>query len=305
MPIVHIVIKDAAGGRIRVDAGRAGERMEVPSVVKRHRLSTRIWHWVNALALIVMLMSGLMIFNAHPRLYWGQYGANSDPAWLEIGADAQGGYLKLGEARIGTTGLLGRWTDAEGQVQNRAFPGWATIPSTYDLAGARRWHLAFAWALSLPLLFFMIRAFWNGHARRDLGPRLAELAPRHLWQEVKDHARLRFPTGAQALRYNSLQKLSYFSVIFILLPLIILTGIAMSPGMNAAWGWVLDLTGGRQSARSIHFIAAFLLLALTVVHLVMVVLAGPINEVRSMITGRYRVPMKPDATHVPPGETSA
>lgn len=288
-----------------MDSEATGEHMPAPAVVKRHRLSTRIWHWVNALALIVMLMSGLMIFNAHPRLYWGHYGANHDPAWLEIGSDAEGGYLKLGETRIGTTGLLGRWTDGNGQVQNRAFPGWATIPSTYDLAAGRRWHLAFAWALSLSLLLFMIRAFWNGHAQRDLGPRLKELAPRHLWQEVKDHARLRFPTGEQALRYNSLQKLSYFAVIFILLPLIILTGIAMSPGMNAAWGWVLDLTGGRQSARSIHFIAAFLLLAFTIVHLVMVVLAGPVNEVRSMITGRYRVPMKPDATHVPPGETTA
>jgi Ni/Fe-hydrogenase b-type cytochrome subunit len=259
-------------------------------VVKRHRLSTRIWHWVNALTLFVMLMSGLMIFNAHPRLYWGQYGANADAAWLQIGSDDAGGYLMLGDARIGTTGVLGQWTDSAGQLQRRAFPGWATIPSTYDLAGARRWHLAFAWVLALGLIFFLIRAFWNRHAQRDLTPRLQELKPRHLWHEIKDHARLRFPSGEAALRYNTLQKLSYFGVIFILLPLIILTGLTMSPGMNAAWGWLLDLFGGRQSARSIHFITAFLLVAFIIVHLVMVVLAGPINEVRSMITGRYRVP---------------
>ena len=273
----------------------ATDRSPAPEVVKRHRLSTRIWHWVNALTVFVMLMTGLMIFNAHPRLYWGQYGANADAAWLEIGSDADGGYLKLGETRLGTTGLLGRWTDGSGNVQNLAFPGWATIPSTYDLAGARRWHLAFAWLLGLGLLVFLIRAFWNRHVQRDLTPRLEELKPRHVWQEVKDHARLRFPRGEAALRYNTLQKLSYFGVIFLLLPTIILTGLTMSPGMNAAWPWLIDLFGGRQSARSIHFIVAFLLLAFIIVHLVMVVLAGPINEVRAMITGRYRVPPPKEA----------
>jgi thiosulfate reductase cytochrome b subunit len=92
------------------------------------------------------------------------------------------------------------------------------------------------------------------------------------------------------LRYNTLQKLSYFGVIFLLLPVVILTGLTMSPGMDAAWPWLLDLFGGRQSARSIHFIVAFLLVLFVLVHVVMVVLAGPVNEVRSMLTGWYRVP---------------
>lgn len=268
----------------------AEQAVPVPPRVKRHRLSTRIWHWTNVIALVVMLMSGLMIFNAHPRLYWGHYGANADPAWLEIGADEAGGFLKLGDTRIGTTGFIGQWTDGEGQVQGRAFPGWATIPSSYDLAGARRWHLAFAWLFAFGLLVFMIRTFWNRHAQRELTPALAELKPKHLWQEVKDHARLRFPTGEAALSYNTLQKISYFAVIFLLLPLMILTGLGMSPGMDATWPWLVDVFGGRQSARSIHFIVALLLVGFIVVHLAMVVLAGPINEVRSMITGWYRVP---------------
>jgi Ni/Fe-hydrogenase b-type cytochrome subunit len=277
---------------------------DIPVVVKRHRLSTRVWHWVNALTVFVMLMSGLMIFNAHPRLYWGQAGANFDAAWLEIGADDAGGFLKLGETRIGTTGLLGQWTDGDGEVQRRAFRGWMTIPSSYDLAGARRWHLTFAWLLAVGLIAFLIRAFWNRHAQRDLTPRPAELRPHHLWQEIKDHARLRFPTGEAALRYNILQKLSYFGVIFILLPLLILTGLTMSPGMDAAWSWLLDLFGGRQSARSIHFIIASLVGAFILVHLIMVVLAGPVNEVRSMITGRYRVP-QPKAAPAPTEEAQA
>ena len=120
-------------------------------VVRRHRLSTRIWHWTNALTLVVMLMSGLMIFNAHPRLYWGQYGANYDPSWLQIGATKEGtGYLRIGELTIGTTGFLGA-RQVDGRLQKVAFPGWATIPSTYDLALSRRWHLTFAWVLALGL----------------------------------------------------------------------------------------------------------------------------------------------------------
>lgn len=261
-----------------------------PGLVKRHRLSTRIWHWVNAVTLLVMLMSGLMIFNAHPRLYWGHYGANADPAWLEIASDAEGGFLKLGETRIGTTGLLGQWTNDKGAEQRTAFPGWATIPANYDLAGARRWHLAFAWIFAFGLLAFMIRAFWNRHAQRDIAPSRAELKPRHLWQEVKDHARLRFPRGEAALRYNSLQKLSYFAVVFLLLPTIILSGLAMSPGMNASWPWLIDLFGGRQSARSVHFIIAFLLVGFTILHVVLVLLTHPLNQLRAMITGWYRVP---------------
>jgi thiosulfate reductase cytochrome b subunit len=257
--------------------------------VRRHRVSTRIWHWVNALTLLVMLMSGLMIFNAHPRLYWGQYGANPDYAWLEIGT-RDAGYLRVGSAKVPTTGVLGVWRGPDGAVQHRAFPRWATIPSDYSLADARIWHMAFAWLLSLGLLAFMLVSLVNRHFVRDLRIRLQEIRPSHLWHDIKEHARLRFPTGAAALRYNILQKLSYVSVIFILLPVMILTGLTMSPGMDSAWPWLLDLFGGRQSARSIHFIAAASVVAFFLVHIVMVVLAGPFNEIRSMITGRYRLP---------------
>ena len=267
-----------------------------PERVKRHFLSTRLWHWINVIAVLVMLMSGLMIFNAHPRLYWGQYGANFDYAWLEIGSTPTSGYFRRGSVQVPTTGVLGRWIDKNGNVQRRAFPHWVTIPSSYDLAAGRRWHLAFAWVLAVGLLAFLLVILVNGHARRDLMPRPKELHPRHLWHDIKEHARLRFPTGEAALRYNTLQKISYFSVIFVLLPLLVLTGLTMSPAMDAAWGWLLDLFGGRQSARSIHFICAMLLSAFILVHLVMVVLAGPINEVRSMITGWYRVPRDKEAS---------
>jgi Ni/Fe-hydrogenase b-type cytochrome subunit len=232
-------------------------------LVRRHRLSTRLWHWLNAVTLVVMLMSGLMIFNAHPRLYWGQYGANPDRAWLQIG-----------------------------DMNGLAFPGWMTLPSQYNLADARLWHFAFAWALAFGLLGYLVWSLFNRHIERDLHITRAEWRPAHIWRDVRDHAKLRFPTGAKALRYNILQKLSYCGVLFVLLPLVILTGLTLSPGMDTAWPLLVDLFGGRQSARSLHFIAMGGLVAFSAVHIVMVLLAGPFNEVRSMITGWYRLPQE-------------
>jgi len=258
-------------------------------LVRRHRLSTRVWHWINAGTLLVMLMSGLMIFNAHPRLYWGQYGANFDHAWLQIGSRGSHGYLEVAGLRVDTTGLLGVYTDGHGMVRKHAFPSWATIPSDYSLADARIWHLAFAWVLALGLLSYLVVSLVNGHLRRDIHITRAEWSPAHIWHDVKEHARLRFPTGLAALKYNVLQKLAYAAVLFVLLPGIIVTGLAMSPGTDA-WSHITVLLGGRQSARSIHFLCAFGLVGFFLVHIAMVLLAGPVNEVRSMVTGRYRLP---------------
>lgn len=228
-------------------------------LVKRHRFSTRLWHWTNAIAVIVMLMSGLMISNAHPHLYWGQYGANLDQPWFNP----------------------------------PEFPGWLTIPSTYNLALARHWHLFFAWIFAFGLLAHMVISIFNRHAG-DLRLHKAELAPSHLWADIKHHAQLKFPTGAAALKYNTLQKLTYIVVLGGLLPLLILTGMCLSPGLSPLTGWAIDLFGGRASARSIHFICAGGVALFIVVHLALVVLAGPINEIRSMVTGKFRVPPDPE-----------
>jgi thiosulfate reductase cytochrome b subunit len=225
------------------------------TLIKRHRLITRLWHWANAVALLVLLMSGLMIFNAHPRLYWGQYGAHADPAWLEIGGNEKVGFVRIGSAKVETTGVLGHWRDDAGKVQNFAFPNWATLPSAYSLSVARNWHFAFAWVLAIALMLFMLVSLFNGHVQRDLHIRRDEWSPAHIWADIKSHARLKFPTGEAALRYNILQKLSYIGVIFVLIPAMIFSGLTMSPGMDAAWPWLLDLFGGRQSARSVHFSA--------------------------------------------------
>lgn len=225
-------------------------------VIYRHRVATRIWHWVNAVAILILIGSGAMISNAHPRLYWGKYGANFDTPWLEV----------------------------------PRFAGWFTIPGSYSLALGRRWHLFFALVFAFGLLAYMVASLLNRHFGRDLRIRARELTPGHLWADLKAHLAFRFHDELNPRAYNIFQKLSYAAVIFVALPLAIGTGLAISPGMDAAWPWLLDLFGGRQSARTIHFLTASGITLFVIVHLTLVILAGAWNEVRSMVTGWWRVP---------------
>lgn len=260
--------------------------------VARHSVLVRLTHWVNVLCFALLLMSGAQIFNAHPRLYWGQYGADDDPAWLSIesptGADGARGLLRLGSLQLATTGLLGASAE-DGARVGRAFPAWLTLPSYQDLAAGRRWHLFFAWLFVLNGLLYLVGGLLRRHFARDLLPSRAELRPARLAHDIADHARLRFPKGPAARHYNTLQKLTYLAVIFLLLPLMVLTGLTMSPGMDAACPALLDLFGGRPSARSLHFISASLLVGFVAVHLAMVLLSGPWNHLRAMVTGRYAI----------------
>jgi thiosulfate reductase cytochrome b subunit len=259
---------------------------------RRHSLITRLTHWLNALCLAFLLLSGLQIFNAHPELYWGHYGGDGDQAVLTIGSDAQGGetrgFMQVAGAQFTTTGVLGV-SKFEGEEIPRAFPAWATLPSFQDLAAGRRWHFFFAWVFLFNGALYLGHSVLSGHASRDLLPTIRQLSPRHLWQEILDHARLRFPKGEEARRYNALQKLTYLTVIFGLLPLMLLTGLTMSPGIDAAVPALVDIFGGRQSARTIHFITASSLVLFVIVHVVMVVLSGTWNNMRSMITGHYAI----------------
>ena len=266
----------------------------VASMVYRHTLITRLTHWVNAIAMAILLMSGLQILGAHPALYWGNAGFEPAHAWLRIdtvGGAPVRGYLTLGSTRIETSGFLGV-SSSGGQQFSKAFPGWLTVPSWRDLTLGRRWHFFFAWVLVLNGATYLLAAALTGHLRRDLLPRASELGVRHLATELWNHLRLRFPHGEAALHYNTLQKLTYAGVIFVLGPLMVLTGLTMSPGITAAAPFLLDVFGGRQSARSIHFIAANLLVAFFVIHMLALLAVGVWNELRSMITGRYRITRK-------------
>ncbi|MEM4987554.1 cytochrome b/b6 domain-containing protein [Collimonas sp. H4R21] len=260
--------------------------------IRRHSATVRITHWLNVVCFSFLLLSGLQIFNAHPRLYWGQYGADADQAFIAISATQSGnvlqGFFQIGPLSIPTTGFLGV-SEEGGSATARAFPVWLTIPSYHDLGAGRHWHFFFAWLLVFNGLIYLAHGVWRGHFRRDLLPSEGQLTPQHLWQEIFDHARLRFARGEAARRYNALQKLSYLVVIFGLLPLMVLTGLTMSPGLDAALHFLPDLFGGRPSARTLHFISAFLLVLFVVVHVVMVIVSGLWNNLRSMLSGRYAI----------------
>jgi len=264
----------------------------------RHRLPVRIMHWINVLALAVLFTSGLQIFNAHPRLYWGKSSYTGQPPFLDIGArqgkdGAWHGVTRLYGTEFDTTGVLGVSTNAEGEPYRHAFPSWITVPGAYWLSLARDWHFFFAWVFVLNGIAFVLYAFASGHLRRDLLPTGADL--RGIGRSILDHVRFRHPEGEAARHYNVLQKLAYLAVVFVLLPLVILMGWAMSPWLDGVLpGWV-DWVGGRQSARSIHFIVAWLLVAFVLIHVFEVLVSGVWNHLRSMITGNFRIHAKEDS----------
>ena len=275
------------------EQGLAAEAQAAPprEVIYRHTVVVRVTHWINVLCLTLLLMSGLKIFNYHPALYWGNYGYQGVPSFISISGAVDPATSKpVGTTRIGdfsfdTTGMLGVTYDSNGRAMRGAFPVWATLGE--GLALARDWHFLMAWLFVANGAIYLLFGLFTGHFRRDLAPAVGELRPRHILRDIWDHVRLRHPRGEAAKRYNVLQKLTYLVVVFVLLPVIVLTGLTMSPAVTAALPFLFDLFGGRQSARTIHFLAANLLLIFVLVHIIEVVLSGAVNLMRSMITGRY------------------
>lgn len=257
------------------------------SLVYRQGLATRLAHWTWAVALFFLLLSGLQIFMARPDLYIGeQSGFSFDNSILSIRAEVEGdsleGITELFGWQFDTTGWLGA-VGENGALQPKTFPGWLTIPSGRDLATGRVVHFFFAWILVATLAAWLVASLINGHIRRDL--LIGRRDVRNLGREIIGHLRFRF---SREPRYNVLQKLSYLVVMFAILPLIVATGLTMSPSMDAWAPWLLDIFGGRQTARTIHFILMLMLVLFFVIHILMVIAAGPLNELRSMITGWYR-----------------
>ncbi|RKF35759.1 cytochrome b/b6 domain-containing protein [Paraburkholderia fungorum] len=263
----------------------------------RHTLPVRIMHWINVIAFFILLMSGLQIFNAHPALYWGKSSYTGRPPILQMVAKETEDGKVVGVTRIFgrefvTTGVLGASRGPDGDLVGRGFPSWATIPGPQWLSLGRRWHLFFAWIFVINGLAYVIHAILSRHLVRDLMPTRADW--HSIGSSLRDHLLLRHPKGEAAKHYNILQKLTYLIVIFGLLPLAILMGWAMSPRLDSIIpGWV-DWFGGRQSARSIHFIVALALVAFVTIHVFQVIITGLWNNLRAMITGRYRIPATGD-----------
>jgi thiosulfate reductase cytochrome b subunit len=199
----------------------------------------------------------------------------------------------VGSHTFVTTGVLGWSKGSEGTYTDRGFPTWATLPGPRWLAMGRAWHFFFAWVLVINGALYVTLGILSGHIRRDLW--LTRVDWRRLGHTFVEHVRLRFPKGEEARRYNGIQKLAYLMVIFVVAPLIVLTGLTMSPTMDAGWPWLLAVFDGRQSARTIHFICAMTLLGFFIVHIAMVILSGLWNNLRSMITGRYAIETTPAA----------
>jgi thiosulfate reductase cytochrome b subunit len=272
-------------------------------VVLRHRWPVRLMHWINALCLFVLLGSGLQIFNAHPALYWGKFSDFAHPALSMHGvraADGQlHGILTVGSHAFDTTGVLGASRE-DGKLESRGFPAWATLPGPRSLAMGRSWHFFFAWLLVINGISFLLYAWFSHHAGRDLLPNGPDW--RGFGRSLLDHLRFKHPQGEDALRYNILQKLAYVGVIYVLAPVIVLMGLAMSPHMDSVLGWLVSLVGGRQSARTIHFIAAMGFVTFIAIHLFMVLITGPLNQLRGMITGRFAIHVQ--AEPVPPADST-
>lgn len=225
-----------------------------PRRVYRHRVVVRATHWLNVVCLAILLMSGLQIFNAHAALYWGETSTFAHP-FLEI---------------------------------ENGFPGWITLPGYQDLATGRHWHFLFAWLFVVNGFVYLVTGLANRHFQKDLLPNAAQV--RGIGRSIRDHLRLRFPQGEEARYYNVLQKLSYVAVAFVLLPLMVVAGLTLSPAMDALFPWLPALFGGRQSARTVHFIVANLIVLFAAAHIVMVLVSGVWNNLRGMITGWYDLP---------------
>ena len=257
--------------------------------VYRHSIAARVSHWLWTLAMLVLLMSGLQIFNAAPYL---DASDKTNPARRVLAIDAHQlggangpvvGVTHIFGRSFTTTGLLGYTDDGAGTRMERAFPGWATLPGEQDLADGRLWHLAFGWLLTLSIVVYLIA----GAIRKDLRELILrpsdvpKLLPMQLY-----YLRLRKEPPPHGT-YNPLQKAAYTGVLFGFIPLIILTGLALSPGIDAIAGPITEVFGGRQFARLWHFALMSLLVLYFLTHMVLVFGTGALNNLRSMITGWY------------------
>ncbi len=271
-----------------------GEPAEKPTkiLVYRHSVLVRVTHWINVVCILVLVMSGLQIFNAHPALYWGHKSHFDDPLLsmrAENGPAGPVGVTRIFDRPFATTGVLGLSTGPNGELAARGFPSWATLPGYQDLATGRRWHFFFAWLFVVNGLVYVVASFLSRHVWRDLIPSRAQL--RGIGKSIADHARFRFDHGRD---YNVLQKLTYLGLIFVVLPLVVLAGLAMSPGVDAGFPFLVDLFDGRQTARTLHFVAATAIVLFVIVHVGMVLISGVFNNMRSMITGRYKATVGED-----------
>jgi thiosulfate reductase cytochrome b subunit len=238
-----------------------------------HAPWVRASHWIGAASLLVLAVTGFVILMAHPRLYWGEVGNDLTPALIEL--------------PISRNHRHGGWDTPRPFAIGPGAP--VSASRTFDIFNQNGWgrslHFLAAWCLVIPGVVYLLRGLVGGHFRSHLWPRAGELEPPVVWRHVVDHLRLRIPPATGGPHYNVLQKLAYSSVVFVAAPLMVLTGLAMSPALGAAYPLLPRLFGGFQSARTIHFFAFVVLVLFVLVHVVMVVASGFRRQMRAMIVG--------------------
>jgi len=223
----------------------------------RHHAMVRATHWVTTLACVALLVSGVELVISHPRFYWGENGNVLTPALFSF---------PIPSSR-------------------------ATVPTGYgyvlpDQNGWSRYlHFEAAWILVLIGGLYLVFGLVSGHFRKGLFPRAADRSWSAVSRSLRDHLRLTRPEEEEAWSYNVLQRLTYLGVVFVVFPLFIWTGLAMSPAVTAAMPTVVTVFGGRQSARTLHFLLTLLLVLFVLIHVGMVWLAGFRRRVTAMITG--------------------
>ena len=248
--------------------------MSSASAGSGHTRWVRVTHWVVAASVLTLAVTGFTILMAHPRLYWGAIGNDLTPALIEL--------------PVSRNYRHGGW-----EVSTPSFPDSGRAMSairTYDILNENSWarslHFLAAWFLVVTGAIYLVIGVFSGHLRRDLVPRSGELTGRRLREDLAAHLRLRTPPAPGGAPYGLLQKCTYSAVVFLGLPLMVLTGWAMSPAMNAAYPFLSGMFGGTQSARTIHFCVFVALILFLLIHLVMVSLSGFRRQMRAMTIGK-------------------
>ncbi len=230
------------------------------STVSRHSAIVRVTHWITTLCFFALLLSGVEILISHPRFYWGEAGNVLTPTLFVLPIPASRSTVPTGYGYVLPD-------------QN----GWS-----------RYLHFQAAWAAVLTGLLYAFYGLFTRHFRRNLLPSRHDLSWRSLSSSIANHVRFKRPGEGEERSYNVLQRLSYLLVIFVLFPLVIWTGLAMSPAVASAFPFTVTAFGGQQSARTIHFFVSIFLVLFLLVHVVMIFLAGFRNRMRGMITGGAR-----------------
>ena len=255
----------------------------------RHPLPVRLWHWANALACVVLLLTGALIFDIHPHLYWGDDGHEGMQALLSLTGThldqpVPQTDLQIGSHHWNTTGVLGKVLDGGDSGQYLlAF----AAPDDWQFGATRGWHFLFAWILGLSLPLYAAYLWYSRRLHRVLLPTRSELTVRGIVGDLRQHLRLQRARGEASRHYNLFQKVSYLLVLGLVLPTLVLSGFAMSNAMTAAFPDLLWLFGGRQSARTVHFLDATLVVLFVLIHVFHVFVGGFAKLMRSMITGWF------------------